>query len=103
MRTSQKLLFRLDVHQDLRDFFHFVSHLVSDRVGDHVPLAHSQIAAHNDMQIHVVAEAHLAHKALFHSKYVRNPPGYTAYPLFNLRCGRRIQQLRNGPAKLLPG
>ena len=49
MRTSEELFFRLDVHQDLRDFFHFLSHLVSDRVGDHVSLAHSQIAPHDYM------------------------------------------------------
>ena len=102
MTSSQQLFFRLNVHQDLGDLVHLLPHLVGDGVCDEVPLADREIAAHHYMQIHVVAEAHLTDKALFHPKDPRHRFGHTADVLFNLRRGRRVQQLGYRATELLP-
>ena len=68
MTSSQQLFFRLDVHQNLGNFFHLLTDLVRHRMGDLVAFADRKVASHHHMQIHVIAETHLADKALFHSK-----------------------------------
>ena len=70
--ASEELFFRLDVDQDFGDFVYLLPHLIGHRVGDQMPLAHGKVAPHHHMQIHVVAEAHLAHKALFYPEDVRH-------------------------------